>query len=94
MTDQTPVAAVDESAVEPEHTTNDLAEQDPAEVWIDDDQTPEAAEDLGHTFVAPEDDVVLDADPGEDVPPVASADGSLTIASDGTVSADQVGGAL
>lgn len=88
MTDQTPEAPVDESAVEPEHTTNDLADQDPTEVWIDEDQSPEAAEDLGHTFVAPEDDVVLDDDPGEDDDfPIASANG-IAIPADGSIPED------
>lgn len=45
MTEQTPEPDIDESAVEPEHTTNDLAEQDDA--WVDEDQEPDAQPDFG-----------------------------------------------
>lgn len=53
MTEQTPPEPIDETAVEPEKTTNDLAEQD--DVWVDEDQTAEAEPDYGHT-VADEDE--------------------------------------
>jgi hypothetical protein len=50
MTDQSPeqVEPVDEPAVEPEKTTNDVTQQD--DVEVDEDQTPVAQDDLGHTF--------------------------------------------
>jgi hypothetical protein len=54
MTEQTPEPTVDETAVEPEKTTNDLAGQD--DVWVDEDQDPELQPDLGG---APEDDAVV-----------------------------------
>jgi hypothetical protein len=48
MTDQTPVAVVDDvDAVEPETITNDLTEQDPEEIEVDEDQDPEPQPDLG-----------------------------------------------
>jgi len=77
MTDQSPEpvepadAVIDETAVEPGTITNDLSEQDPSEVWIDDDQTPEVVPDY--------------SDPVESV---ATVDGTLTIDSDGNLTAD------
>jgi hypothetical protein len=50
MTDQTPEPAADDQAVETEHTTNLVDEQD--DVEIDEDQTPAVQDDLGHTFEA------------------------------------------
>lgn len=54
MTEQTPEPAVDETEVpQIEKTTNNVAEFD--DVEFDDDQTPVAQEDLGHTFEPVED---------------------------------------
>lgn len=80
MTDQSPEQAVDESAVEPETITNDLTEQ--SDVWVADDQTPVAQEDSG---------ITLEDEPDDDSnAPVETADGSLSISSDGTLTADQL----
>jgi hypothetical protein len=89
MTDQsapdTP-AEIDETAVEPETITNVVEDQD--DVWVDDDQTPAAQEDTGITLEDEPDD---DTDtPVETAEGFESADGSLTVAGDGTITAARI----
>lgn len=70
----TPVE-IDETAVEPETITNDLAEQ--ADVWVDGDQTPVAQEDTGITLEDEPDDET--DTPVETAEGFGSADGLLAI---------------
>jgi hypothetical protein len=62
MTEQTP-EPIDETAVEPEKTTNDLTEQD--DVWVDENQADEAEPDYGHTVADEDEPADEDAVPAE-----------------------------